>query len=257
VRALPDLQRGVRDALVLGHISGLEPLLVGGRDASKRLAIHQRHYHASLVTTLLDRFPATVWLAGSEFVTDGAREFVHEHPPSRPCIAEYGERFPAFLATRQGALEIPYLRQFGELEWHVSQVSISVDVPPVTRADFTTIDPATVADVRLTLQPGLRYVHADWAIDELMSLYLSNRAPDQFLLRPGDVWLETCGARGELRMNRLASSEYAFRVALAAGVSLADAAVSALVVDAAFDAGQALLRLVAERLVAGIDKDPC
>ena len=113
--ALRDLQKSVRDALVRGDGSRVEPVLVGGRDARKRLAIHQRHYHASLVTALLDRFPATVWLVGSVFVTQAAREFVYENPPSKPCIAEYGERFPGFLATRPGASRIPYLRQFGEL----------------------------------------------------------------------------------------------------------------------------------------------
>ena len=34
-----------------------------------RLAIHRRHYVASLTRALVERFPATVWLVGSELVT--------------------------------------------------------------------------------------------------------------------------------------------------------------------------------------------
>jgi hypothetical protein len=123
VPALPDLQRTLRDALVHGGTVGLESLLVGGRDPNKRLAIHQRHYRVSLIRTLLERFPATVWLVGSPFVTDAAHEFVSARPPSRPCIGEYGEWFPEFLATRPGAEEISYLRQFAELEWHLSRLA--------------------------------------------------------------------------------------------------------------------------------------
>lgn len=243
----------MRRALMAGDVTALEPLLVGGGDARARLAIHQRHYVASLVTALLDRFPATVWLVGSAFVMDAARQFVRRHPPTRPCMAEYGEEFPAFLATKPGAAAILYLRQFAELEWRLGRCSIAVDAPRLTAAHLSTIDARALEDARLTLQPGLHYLHAEWAIDELMSLYLTDSAPGQFSLQRGDVWLELRGARGELRMNRLAHCDFAFRAALVAGEPLGDAAVSTLEIDAAFDAGQALLHLFGEGLVVTID----
>lgn len=252
MRALPELQKGIRDALVLGEISGLESVLVGGRDARKRLAIHQRHYRTSLITALLDRFPATGWLVGSEFVTDAAREFVRAYPPSRPCIAEYGDEFPTFLGSRTEAQAIPYLRQFSELEWHVGRLSIAVDLPARTIGDVARFDAMALGDAGLVLQPGVHYFHGDWAVDELISLYLSDSAPDRFALTPGDVWLEVRGARGELRMTRLSQTVFAFRRALASGVSLADAAISAFDIDSAFDAGQALIGLVDDGLVAAI-----
>jgi hypothetical protein len=36
-----------------------------------------------------------------------AKEFVSAHPPTRPCIAEYGEAFPGFLASRPAASRVP------------------------------------------------------------------------------------------------------------------------------------------------------
>jgi hypothetical protein len=250
VHALADLQAGIRQALLTGDASPLQPVLVGGRDGQRRLAIHQRHYAASLTTSLLDRFPATVWLLGSPFVTDAARQFVQEHPPTRPCIAEYGEEFPAFLATRPGAAGTPYVRQFAELEWHVGRLSLAVDLPSLTAPDLSAFDSATLTDATLTLQPGVHYMKADWAIDELMSLYLTDRAPDRFLLTPGHAWIELRGVRGELRLNRRGHADFEFRAALAAGNTLGDAAVSALEIDASFDAGRALLALLADGLVA-------
>jgi hypothetical protein len=251
--ALADLQADVRRALLTDDADPLQALLVGGGDARKRLAIHQRHYATSLIAALLDRFPATVWLVGSAFVTEAARRYVRHHPPTRPCIAEYGEEFPAFLATLAGASKIPYLHQFAELEWHLGRLSLAVDAPPVALVEMSAIDTASLSDARVALQPGVHHMRVDWALDELISIYLADNAPDQFSLQPGDRWLELRGARGELRMNRLNHAEFVFRAMLARGASFGAAAASALDVDEAFDAGPALLGIFRDGLVIRMD----
>ena len=251
--SLADLQGSVRQAVVLGEVEAVAPLLVGGRDARKRLAIHHRHYEASLVKALLDRFPATVWLVGSTFVTAAARRFVRNRPPSRPCIAEYGEDFPAFLSADRGAAELPYLRPFAGLEWHMGRLSLAVTLPALGRRDLPAFNSDTVADVTITMQPGAHYFHAAWDVDNLLRLYLTDSAPDQFSLQSGDAWIELHGARGELQMNRLDRASFAFRAALSADQSLGDAAVSALDLDPTFDAGQALVTLVTDGLVTAAD----
>jgi hypothetical protein len=187
---LADVQGGVCRALVTGDASQVEHVLVGGADGRRRLAIHQRHYTASLVTALLDRFPATVWLVGSALVTDAARRFVQQHPPSRPCIAEYGESFPDVLAAHPAVAHLAYLHSFAELEWHLGRLALAVD--PLA---------------------GVQYLHAEWAIDELISLYLSGQEPERFVLEHGDVWFELRGNRGELQINRLSQAEFALRAA--------------------------------------------
>jgi hypothetical protein len=119
--------------------------------------------------------------------------------------------------------------------------------------DLSAISAAALVDGKLTLQPGVHYVRTDWAIDELMSLYLAKRAPDQFVLQPGTVWIELRGVRGEISMHRLSQSDFVFRSALAAGHALGDAAQSAVEINEAFDAGQALIALLGEGLVATMD----
>jgi hypothetical protein len=256
VAALPDLQRSFRDALVLGDTSSLDTALAGGTQPIRRVVTHQRHYAASLTKALLARFPATAWLVGSPVMNNAASEFVRAHPPSRPCLAEYGDAFPAFLADRVGAAGVAYVRQFAELEWHVSRISLSVDSPALTLHEFSTLDVMSLSEAGVVLQPGLHYCQADWAIDELMALHLSEAAPDHFPLGSCELWLEVRGARGELRMNRLTRGEFAFRAATAAGRSLVDAAVAALEVDKTFDPGQALLNLVGDGLVVRCDHVP-
>ena len=252
---LADLQGTIRQAVVLGEADAVASLLVGGSNARKRLAIHHRHYETSLVKALVNRFPATVWLIGSPFVTAAALRFVRDRPPSRPCIAEYGEDFPAFLSGVHGAAELPYLRPFFELEWHMSRLSLAVTRPALSQADLSAIEPATLPDVRIALQPGVHYFHAAWDVDNLIRLYLTDRAPDRFALQSGDAWIELRGTRGELQINRLERGAFAFRAALSAGRLLADAAVSALDLDPTFDAGQALAALLAEGLVTAAEVD--
>lgn len=187
MRTLAEIQAGIRDALVHGDGSAVMSLLVGGIHPEYRLAIHQRHYSASLARALVERFPATVWLVGSDLVTHAARTFVRDHPPEKPCIAEYGEGFPRCLSAQAGTDALPYLAQFAEIDWHLGRLALATDD-----------------------SPHVHVMHLDWSLDELMAIFLTENAPEQFALRREDVWLEIRGLRGELRMTRL-SEEAASR----------------------------------------------
>src|ERR671931_532493 len=88
---LSDIQSHFRDAVIQADsasLTSLAPLLAGGDEPEKRLAIHQRNYRQSLVEALLVKFPATGWLMGTSFVMQAAERFVPEHRPTAPCIAE-------------------------------------------------------------------------------------------------------------------------------------------------------------------------
>src|SRR5688572_9013941 len=170
---LADLQQRIRDAVVDQHTAPLEPLLVGGQHPLERLAIHRRHYEASLSAALIGRFPATGWLVGPRRLEEAARQFVHQHPPTTPCIAEYGARFPAFLSTWWDTAHLTYVPEFADLDWHLGRLSVSIDLTAVGREHLAAIDPADVADTHVTLQSGMHYLHARWAIDELMGMYLA------------------------------------------------------------------------------------
>lgn len=247
---LADLQAAVRSAVVEGDPSAVASLLRGGGDARKRLAIHQRHYATSLVTALLDRFPATVWLVGSGLVTDAARDFVRERPPSKPCIAEYGEDFPTFLSSRAGVTQVPYLGEFAGLEWHSSRLALAIELPPI--CDLSAVDPAHLAETPLAIQPGVHHLHLHWGLDHVIAFYLTDSPPDTYSLEAADVWLEIRGARGQLQMNRMTCGGFAFRAALTAGAPLGDAAMAAVDAEPAFDVGQALMALLSEGLVTAI-----
>ena len=245
MQRLAEVQSHFRNALIDGEVAQIAPMLVGGLDPEKRLTIHQRNYETSLVDALLVKFPATGWLIGTPFLTAAACRFVHEHPPQAPCIAEYGSAFPDFLSTHPGAERLLYLRNFAELEWCVGQVAIAVDAPSISDDGFSDVAPQRLPKLRLTLQPGLRYLKASWPVDELMKLYLTETAPHQLELAPADVWIEVRGARGEFQLNRLDAANFTFRKSASEGRSIGEAAELALDVDEKFDPAQALAALLA------------
>jgi hypothetical protein len=93
---------------------------------------------------------------------------------------------------------------------------------------------------RVVFQPGVRYQHADWTIDELMTMYLTDSAPDTFVLQPAQTCIEVRGARRMSWIDRIEPATFAFRTALLDGLPIGDAAEAALDRDPAFDAGEAL-----------------
>lgn len=249
---LAETQQRLRDAVVSGEFGEANALLVGGLNVAGRLAIHRRHYEASLVTALMGRFPATGWLVGTTPIEDAARLFVHAHPPTAPCIAEYGQDFPRFLAARPGISHVPGLEAFAQLDWHLGRLAVAVDLPPVTRDQIAAVPADALADLRMTIQPGTFYLAAARPVDELMQLYLADAAPLQIELPEMDVRVEVRGARGVFRFARLASAEFAFRVALQAGLEIGVAAQRAWDADASFDPGVALAGLIDTNLVTNL-----
>jgi hypothetical protein len=252
VPSLAEAQTRIRDAVVLGAMADVAPLLVGGRDPIARLAIHRRHYQASLVEAILRRFPGMVWLVGEPFMRAAAMDFVRWFPPVVPCIAEYAEDLPDFLTRRLGAERMPYVRWFARLEWHLGQVALAVDEPPLHMEELATFDPAALADMVLRLQNGLRFLEAPWPVDDVANLHLTEAAPDRFVLQPASVWLQVRGARGSIRIDRLDAATFAFRSAIALGFPLGAAAEQALDMDPTFDAGGALTSLLADDLAVSV-----
>ena len=249
---LVDLQQQIRDAIVTGNTASVGPLLVGGRNAATRLAIHLHHYEVSLTAAVVGRFPATGWLVGPRRLEDAARRFVHDHPPTAPCIAEYGAQFPTFLATWPDTAHLTYVPAFADLDWHLGQLAVSIDVEAIARDRLVALKPTDLTSVGVRLQAGTYYVRASWPIDTLITMYLSNASPESWALVDEEVRLEARGSRGAVRFSRLRAGDYTFRVALAEGQTLGDAASRALELDPAFDPGMALRDLLDEQLITSV-----
>lgn len=246
--SLADLQGRLRAAIAAGTETGIEPFLLGGPDPLRRLAVHRRHYETSLVKVLVGRFPALEWLVGTPFLRESARSFLHAHPPSAPCLAEYGEDFPAWIVEQARARGMPWLAAVAELEWHIGITALAVDRPPLAIKMLADVAAPDLPDTRLGLQPGLAYLRAAWPADELMQMFLDGSAPREYVIEPTDLFLEVRGARGAFSMERLGIGEFLFRESIHAGDAIGDAMERASA-HPDFDLRNTLTALFAEGLV--------
>lgn len=248
---LAELQQRVRDALIASGGADLDGLLRGGRQPERRFAIHQRHVETSLTSAIVGRFPATGWLIGGRRIDVAARAFVHASPPVAPCMAEYGEAFPSFLASWPDTERLRYLRDFATLEWHVGRVTVEIARPAFEREALARVAEA-LPDMTVGLQPGLHYMRTAWDLDGLMRQFLTDDAAERWHLREEDARLEIRGARGTFHVSRLDAGTFAFRVALQSGAPLGAASATAVEDDPTFDPGAALLALIDERLLTAL-----
>lgn len=249
---LAKVQQRLRDTVVGGSADPVLPLLVGGGAPSRRLAIHQRHYQASLVDALLGKFPACAWVLGTPIVAEAARAFVRCHPPTAPCVAEYGAAFPEFIAVHAEARLFPCVQSLARLEWDIGHIAIAIDACPIGMDALAMIDAALLPDAHLTLQPGVRYLDLEWPVDELIKLYLSDSKPQDFHLKPAALCIELRGTRGTFHINRVDRATFAFRSAIAEGSSIGAAAERALDADPDLDVGGALAALIADNLAVAV-----
>lgn len=139
-------------------------------------------------------------------------------------MAEYGAPFPTFFARSRETAHLTYVPEFADLDWHLGRLAVSIDGADVGREYLATIDPRDLADRGVTLQSGTDYVRASWPIDQLIAMYLAETSVESWTLVDEDARIEARGSRGAFRFARLSAGEYAFRVSVAEGHTLGEAA---------------------------------
>ncbi len=216
-----------RPIVSLRGATALAGQLVGGVRPSVRLAVHRRHYRASLLEALRTKFPATAWLVGEPTLVAMAEEFVQQHPPRRPCIAEYGDSFPQHLAARLGET-LPYVPDFALVEWQLGQVSVAVDAPPLTLDTLSALagDDEVLARCRVTVQHGWRVLPVRWPVERLFERFFTGDDTTPTEMAPASGHLLLRGARGEVTLERVAPDRARLLGALLEGLTLAEALAS-------------------------------
>jgi hypothetical protein len=117
----------IRDALLRPGEPALGDYF--GRSAP-RFAVHRRHFVHSLTRALENTFPAVVNLVDARFFAYAADAFIRAHPPSSPCLFEYGEELPGFLERFPPCDGLPYLGDVARLEWAMHAAFHAADDAP-------------------------------------------------------------------------------------------------------------------------------
>jgi hypothetical protein len=221
-------------------------------DPAAAFAIHRRHFVTSLREALAATFPAVVRLVGKGFFAYAAREFVETHPPHSPCLGEYGRDFPDFIAGFGPCAHLAYLPDCARLEWLLHEATSA----PIARAvDWSALDPgsyAAAATLGLKLDASLRFLATGWPVDAIVEMARADGDTGALVLNPGDAFLQVRRVAREGRTVRLTQAVFAFRAAVAEGLSIERAFDRATAIDQAFDLTAALAALAAEGVVVGL-----
>ena len=100
-----------------------------------RLEIYRHHVLTTLTSALEATFPVVCRLVDRRFFAYAADRYLRAHPPTGPCLFEYGDSFPDFLAAFPPCRDLAYLPDVARLEWAMNAA--------LHAADVDAIDPAT------------------------------------------------------------------------------------------------------------------
>jgi hypothetical protein len=244
---LRELQRAVARS-VLGHdeAAGAEAIVADGIAPAARLQIYRHHYETSLAAALKAIYPAICRLVDERFFDYAAHEYIKANPPRRPCLHEYGEGFPGFLASFPPCRKLVYLADVARLEWRINAALHAPAEPPLEPVAFRTVAQEDFPRLVFRLLPSAGYLESLWPIDRI---WLGQEAVVD--LGEGGCRLEIRQRGAEVVFARLDAPQFALRRALAAGHRLENAAAAALAADPLFDLVLALRQLLAEGLVTG------
>jgi hypothetical protein len=251
VASLRDLQTGFRLALLDDADHRVAEAIVPDRlGAPARLAIYRHHVLTSLTTALEAAFPVVCRLVDRRFFGWLADRFIRAHPPTGPCLVEYGGDLPAFIDAFPACASLPWLGDVARLEWAMIAVVHAPDSPALTPEMLAAIAPAAVATRVLRLHPAVRLLASRWPVDTIWRANQPEAAALVVDLDAGGVELEIRRDGDDVVFRRLPPGMFALRDALAAGHSLGAAVEAALAIDPAFDVAAAIRALLDERVIA-------
>jgi hypothetical protein len=256
--AWPDLQAAFGAAMLADDPAApggtLAPLVRGdGLSADARLRLYRHHVLSTLTDALRSAYPVVARLVGDGFLAYAADRYVRAHPPSGPCLFEYGESFPPFLASFPPCRSLEYLPDVARLEWALHAAAHAPDAPALDPETLRGLPAADAARLVVRLHPSVSLLASPWPVDRI---WLANRPDGE---TEGPVDLGAGGVRLEVRrvddgpaFRPLAPGAFALRRALADGRPLADAATLAVGADPTLDLAVALHDLLRDGVLVGV-----
>jgi hypothetical protein len=249
------LQAEFRSHVLGGEAPALAAVACGPASIAPaaRLQVYRNHVVVSLTAALAATFSAVERLVGEAFFRAMARAYIVANPPGGPCLVEYGETFPGFIAQYDPARALGYLADVARLEWAINEVLHAPRGPAVSAAELAAVPADRGADIRLRLHPAVRVLESPWPVRRIhqaaaaddTQLVDADAGPDRVLVFRSheDVAMAEVGPGGA-----------AFYAALTVRTSLEAAAEAGLRADPAFDLAVTLQQALALSLLQSAER---
>jgi hypothetical protein len=255
---LPELQARFAQAIlredaedVAGHVLG------DGLPRGARVRIYWNHVFSSLTEALEATFPVVCRLVDPRFFGFAADRYIHTDPPHGPCLFEYGETFPDFLAGFSPCADYPYLADVARLEWALNAALHAEEAPAISPAALAVVPPESAGRLVFLTDPAASWLESPWPVDQIWRANQPGADPDATVdLASGAVRLEIRRRGDAVTMRPLTGIEHAFRSRLANGETLESVAGAVMAQDASFDLSAALRSMLDEGLITGFTLEP-
>jgi hypothetical protein len=233
----------------------LETIVGDGLLPAARLQIYRHHVLTSLTDVLQTTFPVVCGLVDERFFRYAADAYIRQHPPTAPCLFEYGAHFPAFLAAFPPCRHLAYLADVARLEWALHVAWHAEICVPLDPAELSGLAPHDVVQLTFQFDPSVTLLDSPWPIDQIWRVHRVDEAVHAPVdLNAGGVSLEIRRWEDDVGFRRLAPAISTFRTTLAAGHALARAAEAALAASQEFDCVTALHELLTDGIIIGFTR---
>jgi hypothetical protein len=226
---LESTQMRLRDALLSKEHAPLDDIL---GPTAPRFEIHRRHFIRSVTAALEKTFPAVVNLVDARFFAYAADAFIRAHPPTSPCLFEYGGALSDFLEEFPACASLPYLGDLARMEWAMHSVFHALgsdgECPPTS----------------------LRLFSSRWPIDAIWQVAMG-RDEGPVDMNSGKAWVLIYREEAEVKFESLSHAGFVFHESYWTQRSIPAAVNLAGKIDPAFDEMKAIAQL--ERAAAHLD----
>jgi hypothetical protein len=129
-----------------------------------RLAAYRNNTWQFFRAALELTYPVVRRRVGDDYFGQLARGYRLAHPSRSGDLHWVGEAFPAWLAQTLGPTDYAWLADLARLEWACeSAVTVRLDAP-LPLAALRDVEPSSLDDTTLRLQPSLRLVASPWPV---------------------------------------------------------------------------------------------
>jgi len=232
----------------------LDLIAPDGLTSDARLRIYRNHVLVTLTDALIATYPVVCRLVDERFFRYAADQYIRAHPPTVPCLFEYGESFAAFLAGFGPCQHLEYLPDVARLEWAINFADHADDAVAIDATRLGEVPTDRIGSVTLALHPSVSFLSSRWPIDRIWRANQPDADPDATVnLDAGGAQLEIRRVGEDVVFRSLDYATYAFRTALACGESLELAVAAAHSADLDVDLALTMQQLLADGIVTSID----
>ena len=258
VLSLGEMQTAFGRALLGGDATAVLGAIAGdGLSAEARLAIYRHHVATTLTDALKGAFPVVCHLVDERFFAYAADRFITAHPPSSPCLFEFGADVPAFLAEFAPCAHLAYLPDVARLEWAMTRAMHAADAAPLDPRGLGGLDRDELGALVFGLDPSVTLMHSPWPVDRIWRANQPDADADAVVdLDAGGACLEIRRAGDDIVFRALPPAVYALRHALQDGRTLADAADAALRLDPLLDVAGVIRELFDDQVLVSFTLTP-